>query len=352
MGLRRGSRGYWRADCTHVCTSRVLDTDNRLWCARCGFGNKTRWVYVCAEDQDRTLSDGFIRGLAETGSDLSPETLQQQELELPLNDWMSKAVADGHYTEEEVVTLKQQRASVLEGMRTEATRHAEEREMAEVEADMLAWYGIPMRPPPGIAAPARGYSNSISDRINNIISEHDGPVVPECHKVYCLRCRPSHHERAWQSLNGLCSENNELLLKKAAIGQPASIFDIPMSEIRRPLPRPELPGNDKRPGQRVSLQSSMGDVWKDCWSDLVYGQLNRTADQDHDQPERPERPEKPEKPETPLRRPRLVRMPKFCFERGSPFASLDREADTPDEQPDHDTDRHGEEDEITEETQN
>ncbi|GBF62340.1 hypothetical protein TMEN_4878 [Trichophyton mentagrophytes] len=372
MGLRRSLRGYWRAECTHVCASRVLDTERSFCCVRCGFSKKVRWVYVCTEDEDRALSDGFIRGLAETGSDLPSEAQQQQqEFELPLNDWMSKAIADGHYTEEEVATLKQQRAAVLEGMRREATRREEEREMAEAEADMLAWYGIPMQPPPGVAAPARGSCNSISDAVNEIISEHCGPVVPECRRVYCLCCRPNYHERAWQSLNGLCSENNELLLEKAAVGQPASIFDIPMSEIRRPLPRPEPPRNDKAPGRGVSSPSStdIADIWKDCWSDLIYGKRTRAALQDEDQPktpetetpetetpetETPETPERPpERPCQPLRRPRLVRMPKFCIERRLPSASLDQEeANTPDEQPDKDADRHGEEDEITEETQN
>ncbi|EGE04307.1 hypothetical protein TEQG_03337 [Trichophyton equinum CBS 127.97] len=372
MGLRRSLRGYWRAECTHVCASRVLDTERSFCCVRCGFSKKVRWVYVCTEDEDRALSDGFIRGLAETGSDLPSEAQQQQEFELPLNDWMSKAIADGHYTEEEVATLKQQRAAVLEGMRMSTRRE----KSARCRAEQIC--------------------SHVRDAVNEIISEHCGPVVPECRRVYCLRCRPNYHERAWQSLNGLCSENNELLLEKAAVGQPASIFDIPMSEIRRPLPRPEPPRNDKAPGRGVSSPSStdIADIWKDCWSDLIYGKRTRAARQDEDRPktpdtetpgtktpetetpetetpetetpetetpetetpetETPETPERPpERPCQPLRRPRLVRMPKFCIERRLPSASLDQEeANTPGEQPDKDADRHGEEDEITEETQN
>ncbi|EZF29784.1 hypothetical protein H101_06564 [Trichophyton interdigitale H6] len=362
MGLRRSLRGYWRAECTHVCASRVLDTERSFCCVRCGVSKKVRWVYVCTEDEDRALSDGFIRGLAETGSDLPSEAQQQQqEFELPLNDWMSKAIADGHYTEEEVATLKQQRAAVLEGMRRKATRREEEREMAEAEADMLACKGLLQQ------------HQRRSERDHQRALRARRPGMPQG----ILPMLPAELPRESMAE----PERTVQREQRAAAGEgrrrPASIFDIPMSEIRRPLPRPEPPRNDKAPGRGVSSPSStdIADIWKDCWSDLIYGKRTRAARQDEDQPKTPETktpetetpetetPETPKSPETPerpperpcqpLRRPRLVRMPKFCIEWRLPSASLDQEeANTPDEQPDKDADRHGEEDEIAEETQN
>ncbi|EFR04721.1 hypothetical protein MGYG_07729 [Nannizzia gypsea CBS 118893] len=353
MGLTRSRRGSWRGECTHVSVARVLDTDGSIGCSRCGNGLAMRWVYVCTEDMQRTLSDGFLRGLAEPVSS-SSSLSSQQEIELPLNEWMTKAIEDGHYTEDQVRTLREQRASVLEAMRMEATRREEERERAEAEADVLHRAGIlPLRPPPGLPVPPSAARNSITGML---MEDLEGPVIPRCDRSFCQRCRPSHQERAWQSLTRLCSNDNQLVLKNTATGEPVnSIYDIPMSEIMRPLPgyeddsdlgkvedkvqdnpddKVEDKVEDKANEEELSRVSST-DIWDD-WSDLIWSKKSHQND-NSEQPEIPER--SPKRPCLPFGRPRLLRMSRFIAQRGGlPFSSFSPPDQGPQPEADNDED--------------
>ncbi|KAF3483355.1 uncharacterized protein GIQ15_02679 [Arthroderma uncinatum] len=249
----------WRAECTHTSMTRVFDADGHIGCTRCGEA-MLRWVYICTEDQNRTLSDEFIRDLAvpltsgestDTSSTATASTASTAStpVELSLNEWVSKAIEDGHYTDAEVETLRAQRADVLEAIRMESTR--KEEELRQRWAAKLAFWKTPVfaRPRPDPFLVEQGCKAFGLDR-----PEPHPAVIPPCKTSYCHYCRPSGCERSWQSLERLCRKNMEVRDRHG--GKIKSIFDIPMTDIRRPLPRRPVRYNNNS-NDDVSMTTSM-----------------------------------------------------------------------------------------------
>ncbi|KAK2879415.1 hypothetical protein FQN49_000904 [Arthroderma sp. PD_2] len=230
----------WRAECTHTTMTRVFDADGSIGCSRCGKFATLRWVYVCTEDQNRSLSDEFVRNLAapvtssaSTATTATTTTASSSSSStttgVSLNEWVSKAIEDGHYTEAEAETLRAQRAGVIESIRMESTRSEEEKEMAQAAAEAFRRSVVT---PPGLQGMTR---EDDLRKMGYCPPPAATAAIPRCVTSYCHPCRPSSCERSWQSLVRLCSKEMEVSDKGG--NQIQSISDIPMSDICRQIPR-------------------------------------------------------------------------------------------------------------------
>ncbi|KAM5444233.1 hypothetical protein MferCBS31731_000750 [Microsporum ferrugineum] len=287
--------------------TRVLDVDGSIGCSRCGVFKTMRWVYICTEDEQRSLSDEFIRGLAApVSSSVSTKasTLRDDQL-LPLNEWVSEAIGKGCYTDEEIKSLREQRAAVLESIRMQSTCNEEEKEQAQSTAEALR---RSLAAPPntqGIAARQEASEYYLSAEPGYHPEADHKTGIPPCTTSYCHYCRPSGCERSWQSLAGLCHNYHSLTLTESRSGKPVtSIFDIPMSEIRRPIPR-RVP----RYGSREAPKEENTDPAAPRSSQ--HGNEESEGDEQPTEEEAEVKQDCPGRQARPTKRPCLTRRPKF-----------------------------------------
>lgn len=144
-----------KAACTHTSVTRLYGL---YPCSHCGKTSEFGWVYRCTQDYDGQLppwEGGPIpsfeepppenhagdSAMARTDATASPSHIEDggekvpekpneglkeepEEPALRLKPWMEKAIAEGHYTEEQAVTLRRQRQEVLERIKeSEASFH-------------------------------------------------------------------------------------------------------------------------------------------------------------------------------------------------------------------------------------
>ena len=136
-----------KAACTHVKVSRIYGPDHL--CSHCGKPSEFGWVYRCTQDYggqlppweggpvgnlkepppESTSGDGAASSMEALTSASRVQNVQDnppaEEPEIKLKPWMEKAIAEGHYTPEEVQVLKDQRKKVLEKIKEseEAFKH-------------------------------------------------------------------------------------------------------------------------------------------------------------------------------------------------------------------------------------
>jgi hypothetical protein len=82
------------------------DSDTAVECSRCGqaeFG----WIYVCTADHVSDDSAFYVKTETERG--VKPQDAQ-------LNEWVVRAIEEGHYTEEQIEKLRAQKARVWESI--------------------------------------------------------------------------------------------------------------------------------------------------------------------------------------------------------------------------------------------
>src|SRR5204863_4666339 len=100
-----------QASCTHVTMTRVFDNNGSLKCDICKKSPDLGWLYACTEDQDRDSPREEYPG-SSLGFSFSTKT--PQKIDVSLSGWIIKAIGEGHYTEQQIETIKMQRLKVQE----------------------------------------------------------------------------------------------------------------------------------------------------------------------------------------------------------------------------------------------
>ncbi|KAL4968257.1 uncharacterized protein BDV14DRAFT_197040 [Aspergillus stella-maris] len=178
-------------NCSHSTVTRQWRCDEHETCNTCGRKPFFKWFYLCTED-----TSGYAAPIDQTGSLLS--------------DWITEAILEGEYTDDEKETLIEQKLRVLE---------MSERERRLFEARYKAGYGNGYQ----CRFPATG------------LNQHPGPAsnttqLPSrparCIYRSCYHCDRKLQERTWVSLNAVCDDPNI---------RPPSAWDLwetPVSDVR------------------------------------------------------------------------------------------------------------------------
>lgn len=213
-----------RVKCTHTTMKRVFDLDGTLTCPRCGSLPCFGWVYACTVDEH-----GYVESEQAIGSSTvskKSDFLQPAPSDTILSDSVTKAVGQGHYTDEQVGILLAQRASVVEMARAQTFPGTGDPAIVNKRSAEATL----MEPKATSTRPIVKWITRSTPIQNTVAQESPSDTTLKCRLMVCHFCHPASRDRAWLSLNKYCSSTAEPEV-------PFNIFDIPASAISRmPLP--------------------------------------------------------------------------------------------------------------------
>ncbi|KAL4944405.1 hypothetical protein BDV06DRAFT_187553 [Aspergillus oleicola] len=207
-------------NCSHSTVTRQWRCDEHETCNTCGRKPFLKWFYLCTED-----TSGYAASIDQSGS--------------LLNEWITEAILEGEYTDNERDTLIEQKLKVLE--------------MSERERNLSA------------ARSKAGRGNGYQyDRPSTGLNQHPFPRLgafqlppraPRCNYRSCYHCDRKLQERTWVNLNAVCDDPN--------IRPPSSwdLWETPVSDarivktlgLRAPYP-PQPPPHSALYGYRASYR--------------------------------------------------------------------------------------------------
>jgi hypothetical protein len=191
--------------CTHSSVARVFDSSELQTCDTCKKPSRLGWVYICTEDHDSFLPNHEAAGFFSASN---PSVLKRVEssIETPqLNTWVTKAIADGYYTSEQIEILKEQRANVQKAVSSIATTPRESEEGDNPFTQLFEQLK-------GTHITAQADNNSVAESTKSEKPEKKNEAlsvaIPACRYRVCPACRPLTRDRAWVSLNRVCDDDN------------------------------------------------------------------------------------------------------------------------------------------------
>ena len=261
-----------RAACTHLTMERLYGD---FACNVCSNYSTFGWVYCCTQDtlpesyptpefiSETSTSPGqHVNGSGNTAIDVNYLSMPSPALKVDprfggedmlmptaqLSPWIEKAIKDGHYTPEQVNRLRAQKQHVVDTAK--AAIHQYEQSQS----------GNPNSP---AQTPTTLQSVEVNpDLPDRVIDQVRGPsarnspsakkirMFPFCKFCACQLCRPTHRDRAWQSLEEIFEREHEIpFIHYDDMNRPMASRSI-MSTIGLhppPLPkRPFLRSSDSR----------------------------------------------------------------------------------------------------------
>lgn len=255
-----------RAACTHLTMERLYGPYTCSVCQRPSqlFG----WLYECTQDDRHSVS--WDNGFAKTaGMDVDgvheyiiPEVniKEQPAFETHLNPWVEKAIQEGHYTPEQVATLRTQRQKVVDAI-------AAAEDYIKNRPENVS-NGHPQQA--AITSPSIDTSSSLSElptvevQDSKTLEPPPALTVPQpkpsmfplCKLRYCQRCRPTFRDRTWIKFEDVFTKDSSMTtIDFEHDGRPISRVDLVrklgLREIRRS--RPSLRSFDSARRYSVNL---------------------------------------------------------------------------------------------------
>ena len=262
-----------RAACTHLTMERLYGD---FECNVCSHFSTFGWVYCCTQDtlpesyptldfnsETSNLPDQHVDGSGKTANDVNDLSMPSPALKgdsrcggeamrMPtaqLSPWIEKAIKDGHYTPEQVIRLRAQKQHVVDTAKAAIYQYEQSQSS---------------NPSPPAQTPTTLQSVEVNpDLPDRVIDQVRGPsargfpsakkirMFPFCKFCACQFCRPTHRDRAWQSLDEIFEREHEIpFIHYDDMNRPMASRSI-MSTIGLhppPLPqqRPLLRSNDSR----------------------------------------------------------------------------------------------------------
>lgn len=233
-----------RVLCNHTTMERVFNSPEKpVTCQLCDeadFG----WIYVCTEDQTRGAA-----GITTTGkatSDAPCTTNGEDDQTTQLNDWVLRAIEDGHYTDDQIKILQAQRSNVRDTIaknyQPQLPKQEEEEDDAcssatpdedamdtliseQQRADFLTvqlkhFLGL-------LRADEETSTTTATGSLATTTATATTTTTTTCQLRLCHYCFPSGKDRTWLSLNELCADPGSVAVS------PGDIFEIPSAEVPR-----------------------------------------------------------------------------------------------------------------------
>ncbi|KAL1961177.1 hypothetical protein VTO42DRAFT_3122 [Malbranchea cinnamomea] len=198
---------------------RMFSSDGKpAICQACNEPSKWGWVYVCRVERDNAKWQQSRAGQRETAE---PEQIKV----IKLNDWVIKAINDGHYTDSEIEILLTQRSKVQEliatGNKPPEPPAGDNKSTDSLPSNAKVERGINESP----TELSMTFRSFLEHAMRNRIDSLRASPQPPCELQLCHSCFPPGAERTWQSLNEICSGiyDEEVI--------PSDIFQIPRSAI-------------------------------------------------------------------------------------------------------------------------
>ena len=248
-----------RTGCTHITMERLY---GGFICSLCRMPSQLGYMYCCSQDHGQPFSVGAQMRIADpgtyfdifgTGSSHNNAGLVQHEThgDLHLKDemvihqqhmeeqtdrikmpspklalWIEKAIADGHYTPEQIAILRAQKQHLADTAKSVTERY--EQELAEqikkvttqpvppttsqmpeshtLDTNPHLPYPViqdavkPQSQPSGASPPQTAPTHLISSPVNAVqILQQNKRLFPYCNYLICQICRPTFKDRAWAS---------------------------------------------------------------------------------------------------------------------------------------------------------
>jgi hypothetical protein len=230
------------------------------------------WLYVCTDDNNNVPpKDGnplLTRDCS--SSSLDPPVIKETDL----SSWIVRAIAQGHYSQQQIDTLIRQKANVRDTVAETRNRdqrstvtHLVIQSSSDVDNceddDEEAWMEDVEEVHETQEVTAESSRIYVQGpQVNDILSSMVGPRCSS----FCHTCRPSFRERSWASLNAACTEasNKSPSIQKAVMppssgalssGTVNTICDLCMDQRERPRGlQPELgmdSGTSDQPTSKV-----------------------------------------------------------------------------------------------------
>lgn len=242
-----------RAACTHLTMERLYG-DFR--CNVCHRTSELGWVYTCIQDDEADTLEAFKSKNEKTQDNGNPlDDVHQKTqyagkessmLTIRLSPWIEKAIAEGHYTDEQVTILRAQKQKVFDT--ATAAIEAFEQSPDEVfsppqpsatSPSLDASPKIPFR----IAHEAREASNGDRSPRKRSFEFPRRQMFPHCTYRACQLCRPTYRDRTWQCFNGTFEKpiaigNSDLEDENRPM---ASLLVMRSIGLRKPVRQPRRP---------------------------------------------------------------------------------------------------------------
>ncbi|PGH13844.1 hypothetical protein AJ79_03412 [Helicocarpus griseus UAMH5409] len=197
------TRHHYCSHCTVTREYLSIPGLGRMTCQVCKKAPDLGWLYACTEDRDR------LEARRKHASQLASST---EEHDVRLNDWIEKAIEDGHYTPEQVELMKAQKSKVLETayadhvLKRDDTPETEPPSSQDTDNDMSSLEDTSIKETSGVSLPPQHRT------LANII-------IPLCFMRTCPGCLTTVTDRSWVSLNRVCRDDymtNEALSETLA----------------------------------------------------------------------------------------------------------------------------------------
>ena len=190
------------AACTHLTMTRLFGAHR---CYVCNCIPNIGWVYTCTQDHEslpRPTTDVCASSADLDHSSAIEETNSRAANQL--SGWIVKAMANGHYTVEQVDIINAQKRKVNETIA--ALDHSDSTPSSPPGAlTSLPFVGTKSRPPLRIITEAAGPKPILAAH-EQLVTLRTSPF-PECHWSCCHTCRPTYRERSWQSFEGVLARD-------------------------------------------------------------------------------------------------------------------------------------------------
>lgn len=222
---------------------------------RCMFCRKIPdigWIYVCTQDdeelakEDRELEE-WSNGAADLGAhwlakaELDGITEQPPRSVTQLSPWIEEAIADGHYTAEQELILRQQKQNVNDKIAA-AIQHFNETEAEAVTSSEQS---------PSVTAnsllPFPVIGQASDSQTDNLLPSMPTPaarIFPYCEQRACHNCRPTFRDRTWLKFDEIFENHTiptiDFGTDNRPLTSPAIVSSLGIREPKRRRQRPLL----------------------------------------------------------------------------------------------------------------
>lgn len=250
-----------RAACTHLTMDRLY---GNFRCNVCHRASELGWVYTCIQDGEADTIDAFesMTGKKTNSSDFSldgvhdgfpREKNKSPKLTARLSPWIEKAIAQGHYTEDQMAILRAQKKQVFDTARA-AIETFENSQDETYSSPQPTTASQCVDANPHLTFPVLHAIHETSPTGIPIIGSIKVPrleMFPHCKFRACQLCRPTYRDRTWQCFDEIFE--NPMPSRAQAMGDEnrplASLSvmrNIGLRESPCPPPRPPLRSFDSR----------------------------------------------------------------------------------------------------------
>ena len=184
--------------CGHSVMQRIY---GKYKCNMCNEPSPIGWVYLCKEDAPRVLPKSRIP------QDQKPPLRKELET-IGLNEWVIKAIEDGHYTNDQIEILKQQKLHVkatiaatvaAAGAETEAEAKAEEGRKRNRLYKIVGRQDSKTATLESSQKKSEQEAETAGTDSSQSTSKHSRKLRPPCRFRCCHLCRPAFSDRIYVS---------------------------------------------------------------------------------------------------------------------------------------------------------